>query len=359
MSYYSRKHPGWYNTGRYAAKGLYGIGRGVGYVARNPGQFAAAGAAYAVGPSKSGAAAPIRNRARRSPRSAKRCKALNKKEVSKQICHIKKSLKTMKQHDDATTGTLTYRDLVSSRLLSAENRQNVISLDGSAVDDIELSLANLKFFDPSTPGTLITANGSTGTYQRNYLFDSISSKIVVRNNYQSDASVKIYLCKPKDDTSQSPYDAWGSGLADGGNADAITALNQYPTDYDLLNDLWSLKVVSNSVLSPGQTISCSNTESGVEYDPSIVDTHSLDYQKEYKAFTWLVVLMGTLGHDVSLDDQSIMQAGLDILVYKTLKVKYAAGVNIKYIHLAQTLDVTANPVQSHQPVPNNVPYSVA
>lgn len=295
----------------------------------------------------------------RPRRKAKKGPKKSTFKLTKDVSRIKRSMKVMKQHDDATTGTLTYRDVTSFRLLSALNEQAVASYSGSKTSSMETALANLKFFDPANPATLITANGTSGTYQRNYLFDSISSKLVVRNNYQSDVKVKIYLCKPKDDTSQTPFDAWNSAIADGGNAADINQINQFPTDYDLLNDLWSLKVVSNTVLSPGQTATSSHTEKNVEYDPATVDTHSLIFQKEYKSFEWLVVIEGTLSHDVAADDQGLAPCGIDILSYKTIKVKYSAGVNIKYIVLAQVLDVPATTfIQSHQPIPDNISYSV-
>ena len=329
-------------VGRYAAATLGGV---------------ATRKTFGSQPSSSGAAAPIRGRIQK--RTYKKKARGKGAKVKNDISSIKRSIKEMKQHDDATTGTMTKRQLLSSRLLSNINEQASVAIDMNGTGVIEGALTALKFFNPAVPGTLTTASGVSGTFQRNFLFDTMAGKVVVRNNYQSDAHVKIYLCKVKDDTSNDPRTAWSSGVVDGGDATGVDQLNQYPTDYNLLNDLWSLKVVSNTVLSPGQSVSCSHAERNIEYDPSTVDTHSLTYQKEYKAFQFLVVLSGSLSHDVAADDQGFSAAGLDILTYRTLKVKYAAGVNIKYLVMSEALDTPATSfVQSQKPVSDNLAYSI-
>ncbi len=177
---------------------------------------------------------------------------------------------------------------------------------------------------------------------------------------QSDCNLKVYLCKAKDDTSITPSSAWSSGLADSGNVSAITQLNQFPSDTDLFNDLWSSKVAGNFTLSPGQTASVSHTVKNVEYDPSLVDTHNLTYQKEYKAFTWMFVVSGVLSHDTTLNEQGMAACGVDFSHHVSTVISYDAGTNIKYVHVVENLDTPTNGfVQSHQPVPDNISYSVA
>jgi len=311
------------------------------------------------GSKQKGSAVPIKGkRQRRKPRRT-HCKGVKGK-AGKEICQIKKAIKALKFSENASLGRMTYRKLQSFRVISADNLQAVSSDGGNDTTQMETTLANLKYYDPANPGTLVTAAATTGTYQRNFLFKSITSKLVLRNNYQSDATVKIYLCKAKDDTDISPSTAWSTGIATSGNVSSITQLNQYPTDNDLFNDLYSVKVAGTYVLSPGQSCSVSHTEKDIEYDPATVDNHNLLYQKEYKAFKWMTVVSGVLSHDVSADDQGIAQAGVDGLVYTTHVVSYDAGVNLTFVHNVISLDTPATSfVQSHQPIADNQAYSVA
>lgn len=287
-------------------------------------------------------------------------KPSSRKKIKSEVKKIKKTIVKMKRHDDATTGTCRYRLMASYRQLSSNNAQSEATYSASDSTALQNSLASLKFFDASNPGTLLTANGGTGTYQRNYLFDSVTSKLIVRNNYQSDCKVKIYLCKVKDDTNQTPSACWAAGIADGGNASGVTQLNQFPTDYEVVKDLWNLKVVANKQLSPGDTCSVSHTEKDIEFDPATYDTHALEYQREYRSFQWLVVCEGVLAHDTTLDQQGIQQTGVDVMLHRSYCIKYNAGVNIKYIQLSEVIDTPTNGfVQSHQPIPDNIAYSVA
>jgi len=313
----------------------------------------------AVQPVQKGNAKPLKGKRQRKKPKRTHCKGVRGK-AGKEIHQIKKAIKELKYSENASLGKLTYRKHDVYRALSTQNSQQVFIANGSTLTLMESALANLKFFNPSNPGTLITANGATGTYQRKYLFKSMTSKMVLRNNYQTDCSFKVYLCTPKDDTNQSPSDAWTAGIADNGNIAAISTLNQYPSDTDIFKDLWHTKVKGSYDLSPGQSVSISHSVGNVEYDPATADTHSLEYQKDFKNFVWMVVLTGTLSHDSSLDEQGISPAGLDIERKNTYVVSYDAGVNISFIYLDQSLDTPTNGfVQSHQPVPDNVSYSAA
>ncbi|AXH78884.1 MAG: putative capsid protein [Circular genetic element sp.] len=298
-----------------------------------------------------GGAAPLKGRRQYSKKVKKGGK----------LSSIQRQLKILKQNDDATLGTMVYRDLKVGRLVHLQNVQNSIITGGFSTVDIEAAMAQLKFFNPAVPGTLTTANMSGIAFQNNVLIKAQTSKLLLRNNYQSDTHLKVYLCMCKDDTSQSPIDAWTASIPDGGNASGKDQINQFPTDYDLFNDLWRTKVVIDSVLSPGESISTSHTVNDVEYSTSTVDTHNTTYQSEYKNFQYLIVINGTIGHDSTVgSEEGYLPSGIDYSVHNTTKITYSAGVNISYIYLADTVDNFSNGgVQSHQPVPNNVGYSAA
>lgn len=307
-----------------------------------------------------GSAAPLKS-ASRKPRKARCHKYKGVKQMSKDICHLKRSVKELKMSDDSSTGTLTYRNIHAGRLLSGVNQQGVTSINCCDTASYELVLSYLKFFDPANPGTLVTADGSSGTYQRNMYFPSVTMKTLFRNNYQTDVNLKVYLCEVRDDTDGTPTTMWSAGIANGTNLTNISELGQYPSDYDVLTDVYKLKVVLNKSLSPGESATISHSVKNIEYDPATKDTHSLSYQKEYKSFFFLPVVSGTLSHDTVQNEQGICAAGVDYRVDYTYIAKYSAGINIKYTHVDLTgLDAFTNgAVQSHQPIPDNTGYSIA
>jgi len=308
-----------------------------------------------------------KNTAPAQPLKGKSVKPVRKKKTfrsktAKKMNTCEKAIKELRQSEKASLGIMKYRNrVVQNRLLCGINAQNALDINPIGTFSVEGVLTNLKFYDPSNPGTLITASGSAGTYQRNVLIKSISSKVLLRNNYQSDVKITMYHCKVKDDTNQLPKGAWNYAIADGGNAGTINALSQYPTDYNLVNDLWKLKVLTKTTLSPGQSVECAYQTDSFEYDSSTVDTHPLSYQNEYNASSCLVVVEGTVSHDTSLDQQGLCEAGVDISYQNTYVVSYNAGININYIHVDNSgVNTPTNGfVQGHQPTSDNQAYSLS
>lgn len=312
---------------------------------------------YMSTPNKGGAA-PLKGKSQRRKKVRTHCKGVKGK-AGKEICSIKKAIKELRYSENASLGQMTYRDLVVGRILSFNNKQKVSNQAGSTTTSMESTLAFLKFFDPNNGETLLTADGGAGTYQREYRFKSVTSNILLRNNYQSDAKLKVYLCKPKIDSSTSPGAAWTNGIVDNGNVTDKDDLNQFASDYDVFRDIWSAKLLGKFTLSPGQSTSVSHTEKDIIFDPATIDGISETYQKAMKSFTFLVVLEGTLSHDTISDQQGIAAAGVDYIKKTTYVVSYDAGANISYVHLASSLDTPSNVfVQSHQPIPQNISYKV-
>lgn len=297
------------------------------------------------------------------PVGRKRRKVIMKKSngtLSKDVSQLKAAVRDLRYSENATLGTLTFRSLNTYRILAPINSLASASYALASIATLESVLAQCKFFNPAVPGTLTTADVTSGTYQRNVLFKSQTNQLIIRNNYQSDCNIVVYLCIVKDDTDQTPLAAWDAGVIDGSNAADRNALNQYPSDYNVVKDLYSLKRVLKTTLAPGQSTKCSHTVNNVEYDPATADTHGLSYQKEYKANFFMVIIQGTISHDSVADEQGFAAAGVDIEQRRTHIVSYDAGINISYNYLSTGPDSFTNgAVQSHQPIPDNVGYSVA
>lgn len=300
-------------------------------------------------PLKAKASKPRKKTARRQP------------PVKRAITRVTKAIKGLKQDVNSALGTVTYRNVKSGSSLAVANKRDTKEFaDVNITTTLESITGVLEFFDPSNPATLITASQSAGTYQRNVMFKSISSKIHLRNNYQTDARLKVYLCHCKDDTDKSPLTAWDAAVPDASDMTDSTDLLIYPSDCNLFNDLWRSKLVINTTLSPGQSITASNTEKDVEIDAAVIDSHNLLYQKEYKSFVWLILTEGTICHDTVASEQGLGPAGVDYEVRNTYKMSYNAGINLTKVIASNQLDNFSNSaVQSHQPVADNQAFSVA
>lgn len=272
-----------------------------------------------------------------------------------------KMIKKLQAHDRQSLGDMTYRQLGSSRVTFLTNDQGVVPIGGSRTIDLESILSKCKFFDPSNPATLIEGSLAAGTYQRNVRFENITSNIECRNNYGTTMEVTIYKCLVKEDTNNNPITAWASGIPDGSNLSTPNDLGQYPTDYDLVNDLWKLTVAKKVVLQPGQAVKAFHKTGAFEFASSTVDTHALAYQKEYKSFEWLVIAKGVHGHDTSFLQVANMPGGIDFSWTNVYKVKYDAGINIRFVHVDNgNADTFSNAgVMSQKPMTDNQGYSVA
>jgi hypothetical protein len=231
------------------------------------------------------------------------------KRTTSKVARNAKSIKKLQAHDRQSLGDMTYRDLNAVSLTSLVNQQNVYNVYPNATATLETVLGQCKFYNPSVPGTLTTASLATGTYQRNTRFENIHNKCNIRNNYQSTCEVRVYLCTTKDDTSVTPAGAWQNGLPDGSNLSTLQDLGGYPTDYELATDLWKMKLAKRCVLAPGQSTTVSHSTGSFEYSSSTVDDHALSYQKEYKCFSWMIVINGVVGHDTALSEFANLPAG--------------------------------------------------
>lgn len=290
----------------------------------------------------------------------KKYKPRSNAKLTRDVARLKAATRQLKFSDESSNGTMTYRLWTTHTLRCPENEHKFEAYDGFSVTNLETALANLKYYDPSNPATLVVADATTGSYQKQVHFKSITASLTLRNNYQSDCDVVIYLCSPKDDTSISASTAWANGLTDGANV-SFTDPATYPNDFTQFTEIWKAKRIQSSVLSPGQTVKVSHTSRDIMYDPSVKDEHSLAYQKSFGSFQFLVVIKGVISHDTTQAAQQGLEAcGLDILRKRTCIVNYDAGIGLQFVHSdTSALDSpTAGFVQSHQPVPDNIGYSI-
>lgn len=272
---------------------------------------------------------------------------------------LAKAVHKLRIATESDQGVLTYRWRQTYRCLASVNSSSHTNVPVSLNGVLETILAQLRYYNPSVPGTLTQADGASGTFMKDFTFDKIYTSLICRNNYQVPAKVRVYLCKVKDDTSIEPTSAFSNGLADIGNPSSTSPL-VYLTDSPQFTDLWKIENSEIAQLQPGEEMKMTYSIPTFQYDPSLVDSHNQAYQTRYHGCVIVVRVEGVLGHDTSVDQQGSLAAGVDIQLDRTFVVKYSAGADIEYLVVNDESDTFTNGgVTSQKPIPDNIAYSVS
>lgn len=272
---------------------------------------------------------------------------------------VKKQLSELKKQVSASNGTLIYRKRGTTRVLSLANQQANSNSESMGVTNLEAVLGQLRFFNPSAPTTLVQASGASATYYREYMFKSIYTNTLVRNNYQIPCKVTVYTVIPREDTSQAPLTTFTNGLADVGNPSSSSPL-VFLTDSDEFNDLWKIVKSKSKILLPGEQMHLMHSVKNILYSPATYDSHVLTYQRRFGSYVQIVRVEGCLAHDLLADEQGFSLAGVDVAWETKYEVIYDAGIDLKFIYLDDSADSFTNgAVVSNMPIADNQTYSVA
>lgn len=276
---------------------------------------------------------------------------------------LKKEVRQIKQQLNADSAKHVYKLLASSTVSTAVNQVNYSEVQIVTGTLLEAYMANLRYYDPSVPGTLVTAAGGTGSYQREIFFKNIHSTLEIRNNYQIPVKVKVYLLKPKGDTNIVPVTYYNNSITDqliGGGS--ITTKGVYPTDLNAFMSQWSCQCVKDVVLDAGATIVATHNTGKFRYDPSLFDSHSLEYQPKFKACSFFIRLEGVIGHDTAVaTEQTTMLGQIDYNQLIKAEINYDAGIPLDDLYVANLHDAsfTNGGVVTNKPIADNQALSVA
>jgi len=291
------------------------------------------------------------------PVKKRRIRRIKPRKTLKAIARDVRQLK-QEQEREIAIHTAKYRD--TGRVLSLANQCSYLSVSSSDAGSYETILSQLRYYDPSSPSTLVNADGTTGTYDKNFNFTKIYAKMNVRNNYQVPCKVTIFVVKPKQTTSISPITAYTNGLSDVGNPTSTSPL-LHLTDSPQFNDLWKIESSVKKVLQPGEELSLIHTQKKPSiYDPSLTDSQTQTYQTKFYCRQFVIRVEGILGHDTSADEQGTMLAGVDYQQNRRWEVHYDAGIPLNYLTQVDLSDSFTNGgVCSQKPIPDNIAYSVS
>lgn len=274
------------------------------------------------------------------------------RKLSKQVQNLSKEMKSQRSE-------LIYHLRSTGRALSSVNQCTHYTPNANSINNYEAVLAQLRFFDSATPGTLVQADGSSGTYNRDYHFKSVYAAVTAYNNYQVPAKVTIYAVCSKDDTSIASITAYTNGLADVGNPSSTSPM-VHLTDSPQFNELWKICSTKTKVLMPGQSLTSSYSVKDVFYNPSVTDSQTNTYQRKYKTFEFIVRVEGVYGHDTTNNEQGQLAAGVDVIYHAKYVVHYDAGGDLKYIYISDSASTFTNGgLVSSKPVADNIGYSVS
>lgn len=274
--------------------------------------------------------------------------------LKKQVVSIQKQLKADQAYH-------THKRRETNIVSVGVNQSTHTTLAVTRTTELEAAMATLRYYNPSSPGTLTTADASTGTYSRKVHFQGFHKKLTIRNNYQIPVKVRVYSCVPKNDTSILPTTFYSDGITDQCISGSTTSPQLYLFDIDMVKDNWKSVKTTSKILNPGQQMVCTYNAKAFDYDPSSVDSHALVYQKKYQAQAWVVRLEGIISHDTVESEQTTNQGAIDYINDTIYKMTYDAGTNLNDISFNNVADAsfTTSGVCTNRPVADNQTYSVS
>lgn len=269
--------------------------------------------------------------------------------------NLTKQVRNMKVSLNNDVALHTHRNTFGGSATSVANKQLVQSIGANDIVTMDQALSSLRFFDITTPSTLVTASGVTGTFSRKMLIKNVNFRVRYQNNYQIPLIATFYVCSPKKDTGIAPSTAWDNGMTDQsvGTHTGSTEIFSYPTDSDQFNQLWKIQKTIHKTLQPGQFYEVVHNTGPYSYNPAVTDSHNLRYQKALKSVVVMHKFHGVTSHS-AFPDVGISDAGIDWTAVRTTKVEYEANIALNDYSVTNGLGTySGTPLVSNKPVSDN------
>lgn len=324
-------------------------------------RFQSSGQESSVLPVVSAASVPVLAMAyKRNKRLKKGLKGLKRKRprkrvsgrvsrVSKTVAKLSKKVSSLSSHVNQALSVLIHRELTSQRISPAADQ----GYSGSLVctkSQIETGMAQAKFYDPTTPGTLITADLSTGLYARDITCKG-SIRRIIRNNSSQPVYVDVYVFKCKDDSGTAVGAAWDAGLTDCSNGTSALWSMRSPFDSDLVPSLWSQAKKVSKFLQPGQQITVGHSTPTFKYNPANKDVDTDEYQRSFYTCEVFVVARSCVSHGDAFANLigPANDFAIDIMTFRQHKYWYnSGGPRTKYIYNVDSTSAFTDPVVSNK-----------
>jgi hypothetical protein len=256
-----------------------------------------------------------------------------KPKIAKSLKGLRKQVQNIRKELETDRGVLIYRSRDTSEKTSSEGQKAVHGFTGIAGGTIQSALAQCRYYNPSDPANLVTADGETGTFSREFFIKRSYVSLTVRNNYEVPVRISLHVCLPKQATNTSALTHYTQGLTDVGNPSNVSPM-VYLTDSKEFNLNWVVAKSKKKELQPGQKMFISHNNKAFDFDTADYDSHALSFQKKYGGSYLIMFMEGVLGHEeANVAQYNSIQAGVDCEIRRIVEVHYAAGSNIKYIYV--------------------------
>lgn len=242
----------------------------------------------------------------------------------------------------------------------AVNRQEVATVFDLTATHVENAVSYLRYYDPTVPGTLVTADAAVGTYQRDIHIASIFDEVSVQNNFQIPVEMKFYMCYPKNDTSQTCVSAYSQSITDqvvtGGTG--VSSFGLELNDCKQVTDAYNIKLAWKGILQPGRTKRFYNATKAFDYSPALFDQHNLAYQKKWGGMQYVALIRGLPSHDnTTTTFVGNTNGGYDAVLRRKFTITYDAGVNLYDISFDNNQDAVSTALISSKPVADNQAFA--
>jgi len=274
---------------------------------------------------------------------------------------LQKDISFLKKQAKDQSGRLTYRTNIYEYVKPTSIACEREVFDFNDALWIEAVIAQLRYFDPANPGTLVVGSGATGSYNREFRLVSSKMEVTIRNNYQVPFIVEFMVAMCEQATNISPNVLFADQIADQTNTtyqnpriglqDCVQQVPQYKTHG-----------YKKFVLEPGvQKVFTLRQKGHVTYNPIDYDNNADKYKKNWQSGQIMFKLIGVVAHDTTVGGQvGIIQCGADFMCTRETVVEYQAGSKIDYLYVYDDSAVFTNAgVCSNMPTADNQIYSQA
>lgn len=293
---------------------------------------------------------------RKLKRRVRRKKSSKRSNLPRKLDVLSKRVGRLSKMMDSMDGELIYRDINYQTGVCAQNIRAYIGGSFQTVGSMREGLAQLRYYDIDTPGTLKVVDLDDSAFQIDAHIVRSSISLTVRTNYLVPIIYTVWWCPVKTDTSYNPITLMQTLDDDFMNTSYVDA-DIFPSDFDGMKEFFGFQKLASGILMGGQEKTWTHHMKGtVTYNTSVVDAHNDSYQKKFGSGHILMRYGGVLAHDsVTPTAVGLAPVSIDAIVKKFMTIKYNAGADIKYIYVnsdesafAVVPQITQRPITAQQ-----------
>lgn len=270
---------------------------------------------------------------------------------------LKKRVRRLEIDNSAQMSNLLYKEISTDYIETDPNVATYTSYSITSKSQMAKPMAQLRYYNPSAPSTLITADAADLAETNKVMFRNIYAGITLKNNYRAPVKVTVYCLETKSDTNTGPNAQMDAAIADQVLQQGATTWNKanpniYPTELTFFKQKWKVLDSCTKVLANGRSMTCRCNIPNFWYSPAYNDVNTNNFTTKYKSRVFYVRTQGVLGHEAAgvTDGADVGYIGgsLDVSQLIRYNVRYDAGgpsLNLIYVdNPAADTSTTANAV---------------